>query len=99
MKHWTYILILTIISCNNQQPKTTSPDTSALTPPVTTANKETEGKNEICWIATLGGKTPILIHYQLVGNLVIGEITYLNTKDKFPIKLLGTIEENNSYRL
>jgi len=30
---------------------------------------------------------------------VIGEITYLNTKDKIPIKLLGTIEPDKNYSL
>lgn len=39
------------------------------------------------------------IHYQLDSNLIMGEITYLNTKDKLPIKLFGTIEEDKNYRL
>ena len=54
---------------------------------------------EICWTGTLNSKIPIFIHYQLDSNVIIGEITYLNTKDKLPIKLLGTIEEDKSYRL
>jgi hypothetical protein len=56
-------------------------------------------KNEISWIGALNNKTPVFIHYQLDSNLIIGEITYLNTKDKLPITLLGTIEEDKSYRL
>ena len=59
----------------------------------------TETKNEICWTGTLNGKTPVFIHYQLDSNLIIGEITYLNTKDKLPINPLGTIQDNKSYRL
>jgi hypothetical protein len=59
----------------------------------------TDTKNEICWTGTLNGKTPIFIRYALDSNLIIGEITYLNTKDKQPIKLLGTIEEDKNYRL
>ena len=95
MKYWTYILLLTIISCNNQQVKVSSSDTSVFAKPTVL----TDTKNEICWTGTLNGKTPIFIHYQLDSNLVIGEITYLNTKDKQPIKLLGTIEDDKSYRL
>jgi len=95
MKHWTYILLLTIISCNNQQVKVSGADTSVSAKPTVL----TDTKNEICWIGTLNGKTPIFIHYQLDNNLIIGEITYLNTKDKLPIRLLGTIEDDKSFRL
>jgi hypothetical protein len=95
MKHWTYILLLTLISCNNQQQKVNGSDTSVSTKPTTL----TDTKNEICWTGTLNGKTPVFIHYQLDSNLIIGEITYLNTKDKLPIKLLGTLEDDKSYRL
>jgi hypothetical protein len=84
MKHWTYILLLTIVSCNNQQQKVNDSDTSVSAKPTTL----TDTKNEICWTGTLNGKTHVFIHYQLDSNLIIGEITYLNTKDKLPIKLL-----------
>jgi hypothetical protein len=50
-------------------------------------------------MGTLNGKTPIFIHYKLDSNVIIGEITYLNTRDKRPIKLLGTVEDDKSYRL
>jgi hypothetical protein len=95
MKHWIYILLLTIISCNNQQQKVNGSDTAVSAEPT----KLTGIKNEICWTGTLNGKTPIFIHYQLDSNLIIGQIIYLNTKDKLPIRLLGTIEEDKNYRL
>jgi hypothetical protein len=95
MKHWTYILLLTMISCNDQQQKVNSPGTTVPGKPITSP----DSKNEICWTGTLNGKTPVFIHYQLDSNLIIGEITYLNTKDKLPITLLGTVEDDKSYRL
>lgn len=95
MKHWNYILLLTIISCNNHQQKVDGSDTSVSAKPTTL----TAIKNEICWTGTLNGKTPIFIHYQIDSNIIIGEITYLNTNDKLPITLLGTIEDDKSYRL
>lgn len=95
MKYWTYILLLVIISCNNQQQKVDGSDITVSAQPTTL----TDTRNEICWTGTLNGKTPVFIHYQLDSNLIIGEITYLNTKDKLPIRLLGTIEDDKSYRL
>ena len=98
MKHWTYILFLSLYSCNSQQQKNNSLNTGSNSPSALTANQNNSRK-EICWEGTLNGKTPIFIHYQLDSNLIIGEITYLNTKDKLPITLLGTIEEDKTYRL
>ena len=99
MKHWIYVLSLAIISCNNQQQKNNSSDNSTSTQGPTTAAQKDQNRKEICWTGTLNGKTPIFIHYQLDGNVIAGEITYLNTKDKQPIRLLGTVEEDKSYRL
>jgi hypothetical protein len=99
MKHWTYILLLTIISCNNQQQKVSSSDTLVSAKPSTLTESKNQSNNEICWTGTLNGKTPVFIHYKLDSNQIIGEITYLNTKDKLPITLLGTIEDDKSYRL
>lgn len=95
MKHWTYILFLTIISCNNQEQKVDRSDTLVSAKPTTSADVN----KEICWTGTLNGKTPIFIHYQVDSNLITGEIIYLNTKDKLPITLLGTIEDDKNYRL
>ena len=95
MKHWTCILFLTIISCNNQQQKVNGSDASVSVKPTSL----TETKSEVCWTGTLNGKTPVFIHYHLDNNLIIGEITYLNTKGKHPIMLLGTLEDDKSYRL
>ena len=95
MKHWAYILLFTIIVCNNQQGKAIGTNTSVFAK----ASTLPDIKKEICWTGTLNHNTPVFIHYQLDSNLIIGEITYLDTKDKLPIKLLGTIEDDKSYRL
>jgi hypothetical protein len=99
MKHCTYILLLTIISCNNPQQKVNSSDTTVSDTPTTLRDNKKYGDKEISWTGTLNGKIPIFIHYQLDSNLIVGEITYLNTKDKLPITLLGTIEDDKTYRL
>jgi len=95
MKHWTYIFLLAIISCNNQPKKVDGSNTVVSARPAAL----TGSNSEICWTGTINGKTPVFIHYKLDSNLIIGEITYLNTKDKLPIRLLGTIEEDKNFRL
>jgi len=99
MKLWIYPLILTLISCNNGQEKVSSLDKTNDTVQPVKSGPKSQSKNEISWTGSLNGKTPIFIHYQLDGNLVVGEITYLSTKEKRPIKLLGTIEQDKNYRL
>lgn len=99
MTHLIYLLTLAIISCNNQQEKVSGLDTSATATTTTLTNVKTLNSNEICWTGNLDHKIPVFIHYQIDSNLIIGEITYLNTKEKLPIRLLGTIEDDKSYRL
>src|SRR5579862_309387 len=99
MRNWIYFFAFAIISCN-QHPKNIS--TAGKMDSVITAvipDSLKQGSMDICWIGSLNNKTRIFIHYQLDSNLIIGEITYLNTKDKLPIRLIGTIEEDKSYRL
>ena len=99
MKHWAYLFLLTLISCNSQQ--NNIPATiKALAPSLSNSTGNNQNlKKDICWAGTLNSKIPVFIHYQLDDKLIIGEITYLKTKDKLPIKLLGTIEEDKNYRL
>ena len=95
MKHWKYILLLTIFSCNNPTKQvSTSTDTSS-----SATNIRPQTESETCWMGTLNNKTPVFLHYKMDDSLIIGEITYLNTKDKFPILIVGTIEEDKNYRL
>lgn len=99
MKHWTYILLVTIISCSDQQQKVDGADTLTSNSSPTLTDTRTQSNNEICWTGTLNDKIPVFLHYKQDSNLIIGEITYLNTKNKQSIILLGTIEDDKSYRL
>jgi hypothetical protein len=99
MKYCIYLFASTIISCNNQQQRVSDSEQLASVPTPTLTEAKTLNSNEICWAGTLNGKIPVFIHYQVDSNLIIGEIIYLNTKDKLPIALLGTIEDDKSYRL
>ncbi len=94
-KYLLYVSLLTIISCNQpDQRNSVTPKRS-----VTLASVNNQVGKEISWKGFLNGKTPVFIHYQLDGNIIVGEITYLNTKNKLPITLLGTIDSDNNYRI
>jgi hypothetical protein len=99
MKHWTYLLLLTVSSCNSQQQNIDISDTLTSATPKTLTDTKSSSNNEVYWAGNLSGKVPVFLHYKQDSNLLIGEITYLNTKDKRPIRLLGTIEDDKSYRL
>ncbi|MDN3693830.1 hypothetical protein QWZ06_16790 [Chryseobacterium tructae] len=98
-KYLVYILLFTIISCNKSDQKVKV--SNAVTPErsVTLASVKIQSGKEISWKGLLNGKTPVFMHYQIDDNIIVGEITYLNTKNKLPITLLGTIESDNSYRI
>lgn len=68
---------------------------------ITICNQNINAQNltEINWTGTLNNKTAINLKYSISGEIIIGEITYLNTKNKTPIKVIGTIEEDKSYRI
>src|SRR5690349_3030177 len=90
MNHHLYFFILLLLSCGSQSQ--TTPGKNVLT--------EKPAAKETCWAGSLNKKTPIFIHYQVVdSHVIIGEITYLNSKNKVPIRLLGTVEEDRSYHL
>lgn len=94
-KYLVYIPLLAIISCNKpDQRNSVIPKRS-----VTLASVKKQVGKEISWKGFLNGKTPVFIHYQIDGDVIVGEITYLNTKSKLPITLLGTIDTDHNYRI
>lgn len=99
MKNRIYILSLLLVSLFALYSFTNSDKTNENN----TKNfrqSSTGKKTEICWTGTLNGKIPIFIHYQFDNEVIIGEIIYLNTKNRTPIKLIGTIENwDKKYRL
>jgi hypothetical protein len=62
-------------------------------------NLNAQNLTELNWTGKLNDKTPINLKYSISGEIIVGEITYLNTKNKIPIKIIGTIDEDKSYRI
>lgn len=95
MRNSILFLVLLLSACAGQTEKNISNTTTIDTLKNTKQNNHTETS----WSGTINNKIPVFLHYSIYNKVIIGEITYLNTKDKKPIKLLGTIEEDKSYRL
>ena len=100
MKNITYLILsIFLIGCQNKPEEKISEKSEIKQTEINYRKTENKVNNEICWEGQINNKLPIFIHYSLQENLVIGEITYLNTKSKTPIKLIGTIENDKSFRL
>ena len=99
MKYCIYLLFFAIFSCNNQQHKISGSGTSVSEAVIVPKDTSTKNSNDICWAGTINGNTPVFLHYKMDSSVMIGEITYLNTAEKLPITLLGTVEHEKSYRL
>lgn len=99
IKNYIYLLAIILSSCNNtkKETKNAEPIKTDTHPHETKA--DIPSKKDICWQGTIQNNIPVFLHYQIDDNIIIGEITYLNTKDKKPIKLLGSIEDDDNYRL
>lgn len=99
MRNWICFFAFVIMSCNQNPKNISAGGKTDSVIPTTIPDNVKHSAMDICWVGLLNNKTRIFIHYQLDSNLIIGEITYLDTKDKLPIRLIGTIEDDKSYRL
>jgi hypothetical protein len=94
-------LVILISSCqNNKASKESKKDETK-----TNIDSITKAKNELVsnipyyWIGTINKTIPVFLNFTFVDSLFIGEITYLNTKKREPLLILGSIENDSSYRL
>ena len=49
---------------------------------------------QVYWEGFFDDEIPVSIQYQIDGDIAVGEIVYLNTEDKAPIKLLGNVNDD-----
>ncbi|MEO1513423.1 MAG: hypothetical protein AAFV95_00370 [Bacteroidota bacterium] len=103
MRHAFLLLALCLLACNSGQngstPSTDSQesvatDEQANESPVDTLSPMPAKRFNRCWEGTIAGEIPVFLHYQQEEGIVLGAITYLNTKARTPIRLLGTYDEN-----
>ncbi|WP_300977820.1 hypothetical protein [Flavobacterium sp.] len=62
-------------------------------------NQNNFEKTEVCWKGKLNAKTNVFLHYQVHKSIISGYIIYLDTKTKKNIRIIGTIDETQNYRL
>ncbi|GAA4149908.1 hypothetical protein GCM10022217_02380 [Chryseobacterium ginsenosidimutans] len=100
MKNIAYLILsIFLFGCQNKPEEKISKKPEIKQSEINYQRTENDVDNEICWEGQIMNKIPIFIHYSLQENLVTGEIIYLNTSTKTPIKLIGTIEDDKSFRL
>lgn len=93
MKYSLYLLVVLLTACQNK------PDVFSESQTISVKEVTKPTSKEICWKGTINTKTPVFLHYQLEDDVLVGEITYLNTKQRKPIKIIGTIADDASLRI
>lgn len=104
MRSCVFFLTLLLLSCNSPQnnsadsldaaPIHTGPISDSEDPP-----KKEIVNNGLAWRGTINQKIPVFVHFQQDDQIVVGTITYLNTKAKDAIKLIGTFDKESGYYL
>lgn len=87
--------LLCLLACSDQK----DTQTDNLKVQAGSVAKNPEVKNSFAWTGLINNKIPVFLHYSIEGEIVAGEIYYLNTKAGKPIQIIGAIEEDSSYRL
>ena len=92
VKVFSIAICLLIVSCvnNADRKKTTIPHK----PP----KHEIVKDDGFHWTGTINTNIPVSLNYTIKGSLITGCIIYLNTKNKAPIKIIGTIGDITFYK-
>ncbi|VXB71319.1 conserved hypothetical protein [Flavobacterium sp. 9AF] len=96
----SFILIYLLSACQTKNKNENSlEEIKEDTFSTTIATYEKNEKKEVFWKGYINQSIPIFLHYQIEDNIVVGEILYLNTKEKKPIKIIGNLLEDDNFRL
>jgi hypothetical protein len=94
-----FLLALTVLACTGNGEATNQQQDTIPAASVEAVQHTDAIPTDASWTGTIHTNIPVYIQYVIEDSVVIGEITYLNTSTKTPIKLLGTVQANNEYRL
>ena len=83
--------IILFAACNNvSNSKTETTTTQTTTTPENAAPKNTNTDIKV-WTGTLKSNIPVFVWFTIKDSVLAGELVYLNTKDKKPIKIIGNL--------
>ncbi len=100
IKYLPVCVLIFLCACNgDNQEMSTQEDAPDSTGVITEAVAPTVTATDLCWSGLVNNKTPVVLHYSIHNKTIAGAIIYLNTKTKTPIKILGSVESDSSYRL
>ena len=91
MKEMQYLILISVIACYDH--KSSNGKIQRLVNQAPKSANATEKSKAVSWTGMINSSIPVFISYSIQDSLVVGEIRYLNTKEKKPIRLLGTLEE------
>ncbi|WP_130735201.1 hypothetical protein [Flavobacterium sp. J27] len=89
----------TLTACQSKKEKETPIIETKDTLTTTITTPEITDTLELFWKGYINQSIPVYLHYQIENEIVVGEIIYLNTKEKKPIKVIGNLNSNGNFRL
>lgn len=93
MKPLFLTLTFLLLSCQpKKENETTTAEVKDTLTEIVATPQETVQK-ETFWKGYINKSIPIYLHYQVENEIVMGEIIYLNTKEKLSIKVIGSVTE------
>lgn len=95
MKQLFFIVSLLLFSCQSKKENEVLPTAVKDTLTESIEIPKENDKKEIFWKGYINKSIPIYLHYQIENEIAVGEIIYLNTKEKYPIKVIGSVIEGN----
>lgn len=99
MKKLICLAFILLFSCKSKQTNNNVKTEEVIAQPKIETQIIDKNEQQFCWKGKLNSKTNIFLHYQIQDDLLFGEISYLDTREKTPIRIVGRIEEDSSIRL
>ncbi|GAB2777669.1 hypothetical protein GCM10027275_21060 [Rhabdobacter roseus] len=96
MKRLLHLGFILLLSCHSQTETQTGVEKEQ---PIAEAEKTEQENYQVAWEGKINEKTAVFLHYQIQDEVVVGELTYVDTKEKVPIRIIGTTDEGGDFRL
>ncbi|MEJ5053810.1 hypothetical protein [Sphingobacterium sp. MYb382] len=100
MKKISYFFFLIIICACTRNASKSETSAAGLHTDTVGGNASADSlKQQIYWSGMVAERIPVLLHYQMIDSLLVGELVYLGNTERKPVKLIGEIEESEEHRI